>query len=148
MAVGARKPVDGANAMAPVRLLGNLLIGGAFRLLIGPGTSDLLSGYRVFGPRFLREVTLRSQGFEIETELASEAVGRRMRVLELPVPYHPRIAGTASKLRAFRDGRLILSAIIAQSFRLRPWRPILLMLALAVAAGILPFLLGTTGSRR
>jgi hypothetical protein len=49
-------------------------------------------------------VRLRSAGFEIEAELAGEAVARRLRVVEVPVAYRPRIAGTASKLRALRDG--------------------------------------------
>ena len=35
-----------------------------------------------------------------------------MRVVEVPVAYHPRIAGTASKLRAFRDGLRIVRTIV------------------------------------
>jgi hypothetical protein len=53
-------------------------------------------------------------------------------VVELEVPYRPRIAGTASKLRAFRDGRRILGTILRQSLRLRPWRP-LIALAMPIA---------------
>lgn len=132
MSVGARKPVEGAGAMTPVRGLGNVLIRTAFRVLIGKGPGDLLSGYRVFSRRFRETVHLRSSGFEIETELASEAVARDLRTLEIPVPYYPRIAGTTSKLRAFRDGRRILLTILAQSLRLRPWR-LLMLLALPVA---------------
>jgi glycosyltransferase involved in cell wall biosynthesis len=127
MTVGARRPVAEAGAMTPVRGLGNILIRAAFRLLIGRGTGDLLSGYRVFNRRFREQVKLRSEGFEIETELASEAVARKMRVLEFPVSYHPRIAGTASKLRAVRDGTRIIATIVAQSARLRPWRLIALI---------------------
>ncbi len=74
---------------------------------------------------FATAVQLRSAGFEIETELASEAVARRLRVVEIPIPYHPRIAGTESKLRAFRDGRRILVTIVIQSLRLRPHRLLL-----------------------
>ena len=129
MTVGARRPVAEAGAMPAVRGLGNVLIRAAFRVLIGSGTGDLLSGYRVFGRRF-REVRslFPARGFEIETELASEAVARRLRVVEIEVPYHPRIAGTSSKLRALRDGRRILVTIVAQSLRLRPWRPTMLLL--------------------
>lgn len=133
MAVGARRPVEELGAMSPVRGLGNLLIRAAFRVGIGRGPGDLLSGYRVFGPRFLRSVQLRSNGFEIETELATEAVARGLRVVEIPVPYYPRIAGTASKLRAVRDGLRIVRTIVAQSLRLRPERA---MVALAVLLGV------------
>ncbi len=122
MAVGARRPVAAPGAMSPVRGLGNRLIGSAFRVLIGPGNRDLLSGYRVFSRRFRQLVQPRSAGFEIEAELASEAVARGLPIVEIPVPYHPRIAGTVSKLRAFRDGWRILRLILQQGIRHRPWR--------------------------
>jgi glycosyltransferase involved in cell wall biosynthesis len=125
MAVGARQPTPGAGAMTLTRGLGNKLIRAAFWLLIGPGTTDLLSGYRAFNQRFRTTVQLRSAGFEIETELASEAVARKLRAVEIPISYHPRIAGTESKLRAFRDGRRILVTIVSQSLRLRPHRVLL-----------------------
>ncbi len=134
MVVGARRPVAEPGAMSPVRGLGNLLIRGAFRVLIGPGPGDLLSGYRVFSPRFLAAVRPRSSGFEIETELAAEAVARGLSTVEVPVPYRPRIAGTRSKLRAGRDGLRILRTIAAQGLRLRPWR--ILTLAAAVVAAL------------
>jgi glycosyltransferase involved in cell wall biosynthesis len=144
MAVGARRPVAEERAMSPVRSLGNLLIPAAFRLLIGRGPGDLLSGYRVFSRRFRETVRLRSEGFEIETELASEAVARGLRTVEVPVPYYPRIAGTQSKLKAFRDGRRILATILVQSLRLRPWR---LLLLAAGACGIVMLLLVRMGGR-
>jgi hypothetical protein len=126
MTVGARQPLPGAGAMTVTRGVGNRLIRAAFRLLIGPGNTDLLSGYRAFSRRFRDEVQLRSSGFEIETELAGEAAARGLSVLEISVPYHPRIAGTTSKLRAFRDGRRILATIIKLGIRLRPVRLILI----------------------
>jgi len=141
MVVGARRPVASPGAMSPIRGAGNLLIGSAFRLLIGPGTRDLLSGYRVFGRHFREVVRPRSTGFEIEAELAGQAVARSLRVVEIPVPYHPRIAGTASKLRALRDGRRIVLAILAQSLRARPWRP---LLALAAPIAVVGLALGSS----
>ncbi len=134
MTVGNRKPVAELGAMTPIRGFGNILIGAAFTVLIGPGTRDLLSGYRAFGRHFRQVVIPRSSGFEIEAELVSQAVARGLRVVEIDVPYRPRIAGTASKLRAFRDGRRILLTILRQSFRFRPWRP--LFLAASVVTGI------------
>lgn len=122
MSVGARRPVDAPGAMTPVRGLGNFLIQAAFRVLIGPGAGDMLSGYRVFGPKFLNGVSLHSRGFEIETELTAEAVARKFRVVEFPVPYRPRIEGTVSKLRVFRDGRRILIRIVKESLRRKPLR--------------------------
>jgi glycosyltransferase involved in cell wall biosynthesis len=141
MTIGARRPVAEAGAMTPVRGLGNLLIHAAFFVLIGRGPSDLLSGYRAFNRRFREAVVPRSRGFEIESELASEAVARRLRTVEVPVPYRARIAGSSSKLQAFRDGLRIVAMILRQSLRLRPWRPLALLAgaagALALATGLL-----------
>ena len=140
MSVGARRPIDAPGAMTPVRGLGNLLIRAAFRILIGPGAGDMLSGYRVFGPRFLKGVSLHSRGFEIETELTAEAVARNFRVFEFPVPYRPRMEGTVSKLRVFRDGRRILIRILKESLRRKPLRLILLTVAaFVIALGLLHF---------
>jgi hypothetical protein len=123
MTVGARRPETAgepaSRAMAPMRGLGNVLIRALFRVLIGQSGGDLLSGYRAFSRRFLESVELRARGFEIEAELTSEAIGRRMRVIQVPVSYHPRIAGTASKLRAFRDGLRIAATIARHGMRLR-----------------------------
>lgn len=144
MTVGARRPVDAPGAMTPVRGLGNALITGAFRVLIGPATRDLLSGYRGFSRHFLEAVHPRAVGFEIEAEIAGQAVARGLPTVEVPVEYRPRIAGTASKLRAFRDGRRILLAILRQSFRWQPWRPLIL---LASALGLLALALRLAASR-
>ena len=53
---------------------------------------------------------------------------RKLRTLEVSVPYRPRIAGTVSKLQAFRDGRRILGTILAQGLRRDPARVILVYL--------------------
>ena len=140
MTVGNRRPVAELGAMSPVRGLGNLLIGSAFFVLIGPGTRDLLSGYRAFGRHFREVVRLRSAGFEIEAELVGQAIARGLRVVEFEVPYRPRIAGTASKLRAFRDGRRILGTILRQSLHFRPWRP---LIALAVPTALVGLTIGS-----
>ncbi len=137
MTVGARQPMPGAGAMTFTRGVGNRLIRAAFHLLIGPGNTDLLSGYRGFSRRFRDQVKLRSSGFEIETELAGEAAARGLRVVEISVTYHPRIAGTTSKLRAFRDGRRILTTIIKLGIRLRPGRLLLMGVIPLMVLGVL-----------
>ena len=137
MTVGARRPVGG-GAMSPIRGLGNRLIRLAFWTLIGRPPGDLLSGYRVFGPTYLHAIRPRSAGFEIETELTGAAVGLGFRVVEVPVSYHPRAAGTASKLRAGRDGLRIVAMIASLSARLRPHRLILIIATLlATISGLI-----------
>lgn len=130
MAVGVRRPIAGAGAMSPVRGLGNLLIRAAFRILIGPGHPDLLTGYRVFGPKLLTTFTPRSSGFEIETELGCETVARGLRIVAVDTAYRPRFAGTQSKLRAVHDGLRIVRVMAREGCRLRPWRAGVLVVAI------------------
>ena len=137
MTVGARRPIEAPGAMTPIRGLGNFLITAAFRILIGPATHDLLSGYRGFSRHFLRTVHPCSAGFEIEAEIAGQAVARGLPTVEVSVEYRPRIAGTASKLRVFRDGARIALAILRQSVRWQPWRPMGLLALAANALGVL-----------
>ncbi|MFM7318531.1 MAG: hypothetical protein ACKO5E_16420 [bacterium] len=49
-------------------------------------------------------------------------MGGGWRVVEKPVSYLPRAAGTASKLRALRDGVRIIKMMAILSFQLKPWR--------------------------
>jgi len=147
MTVGARHPVEAPGAMTPVRGLGNWLITAAFRALIGPGTRDLLSGYRGFSRHFLEIVRPRSVGFEIEAEIAGQAIARGLACVEIDVEYRPRIAGTASKLRVFRDGWRILAAILRQSILWQPWRPLSILAGLIGSAGFgLAILVGQAGN--
>ena len=123
MSVGRRCPVavEGSPGMAPVRWVGNRLLRFAFRCLIGRGPGDFLSGYRVFSPRMLREIQPRSAGF----------------VLEIDVPYYPRVAGTQSKLRAGRDGLRIICCMFDLAARQRLYRVLLLvMLGLIAIVGL------------
>ena len=136
MTVGARQPIEAPGAMTPVRGLGNFLITTAFRILIGPATHDLLSGYRGFSRRFLEVVHPTSVGFEIEAEIAGQAVARGLPTVEIPVEYRPRIAGTASKLRVVRDGCRITLAILRQSVVWQPWRPLGILAGLAGFGGV------------
>ena len=123
--------------MSPLRGLGNVLIRFAFRVLIGRGPGDLLSGYRVFGPRFLAHVRPRCRGFEIETELTAESIALGLQIVEIPVSYHPRFAGTSSKLRAFHDGFRILFTIFNRSARFRPIRFASLLLGTLAMIGLI-----------
>ena len=137
MSVGARVPVAEMGAMSPVRGFGNHLIRAAFVVVMGISGGDMLSGYRVFGPKFLKGVRLKSKGFEIETEIVCQALAGGYKVLEKPVAYLPRVAGTESKLRAVRDGLRIFKMMFVQSLQLKPWRIPGVVIGLVVALALL-----------
>ncbi len=74
--------------------------------------TDILSGYRAFNHRFVKDVPLFSGGFEIETELTIKALQRGHRIIEVPVDLKRRPEGSKSKINLVRDGVLILSTIM------------------------------------
>ena len=91
---------------------GNAALSGLVAWVFGGGVSDMLSGYRVFSRRFVKSFPALSGGFETEAEFTVHALELRMPIGEVPTPYKERPAGSASKLRTYRDGLRILRTII------------------------------------
>jgi dolichol-phosphate mannosyltransferase len=99
------------GAMTRLNRLGNWLINRAFGLVHGERFDDILSGYRAFTRASFQRMTLRSDGFGVETEMAVECVKRSIPTAVVPIAYLPRPAGSSTNLRPFRDGGVILLEI-------------------------------------
>ena len=121
MVVGTRLRHVTPGAMAQLRQVGNGLIVTLLNTLFRASLEDVLSGYRVLSRRCQRDIPLLAQGFEVETELTLQALQRGLTILELPIHYDPRPAGSQSKLSIVRDGcRILLTMIVC----LRDHRPL------------------------
>ncbi len=113
MVVGNRLPSATDKSMRLLHQFGNRLIVKTVNRMFKTNYLDILSGYRVFGRRFIESVPLLTPGFETETELTLQALERRMEIIEIPVSYRNRPEGSESKLRSFQDGkRIMLTAAI------------------------------------
>lgn len=108
--IGNRLAYPDRRAFTRLNLTGNHLINHFFRLAHGRDLGDILSGYRAFTLESLRQMNLREAGFEIETEMAVQAVNLNQQIAVVPVRYLPR-PGTPTKLHPIQDGMRILSAI-------------------------------------
>ena len=95
---------------------GNALVAQTVNRLYRANLSDVLSGYRAFSRRFVKNYPVLVRGFELETDLTLHALELRHRVKEVPVSYSDRPAGSVSKLNTTRDGIRVVSAIF-QIFR-------------------------------
>lgn len=100
-----------AENKRPGHEFGNALITGIINRLYGVRLRDTLSGYRAFNRRFVKTYPILVRGFELEADLTLHALEQRHRVLEVPISYQDRPAGSASKLRTFRDGSRVLRTI-------------------------------------
>lgn len=101
----------GTDDMEFHRYLGNLGFVMAVRLLFGGYYSDLCYGYCAFWSHILPRLGLRSDGFEIETEMNVRALLSGIKVTEVPSFESKRVNGE-SNLHAVRDGLRILRLIM------------------------------------
>lgn len=94
----------------------NLIVGRLF----GRGLKDIFSGYRSFSRRFAKSFPAHSERFDIETELSIFILEQRIPMLEIPMHYGVRPAGSVSKLHTYRDGWRILMTILRMFKESRP----------------------------
>jgi glycosyltransferase involved in cell wall biosynthesis len=148
MVVGDRLHAASREALNDLHRFGNRTILRIINLAFRTRFKDVLSGYRALNRNMLRSVPLIAGGFETETELTLQALEKGMLILEVPVRYRARPAGSFSKLLPFSDGYRIL---ITMAVLLRNHRPLYffsllalllvgadLAYALAWGAGLLP----------
>ena len=99
---------------------GNSLVCFLIRLLFRHKVSDVMTGYRAFSLRFVKNCPILCSGFELETEMTLFALDRRPPFREIPVAYRDRPAGSVSKLNTYRDGFRVLKTIFLLLSNYRP----------------------------
>lgn len=129
MVIGTRLHAGGSE-FRKLHLFGNKIITVLLNLLFRTKYTDILSGYRAFSRRFMKNVPLLGTGFEIESELMIQALESGMAVKEVPIRFRKRPGDSKSKLNTFRDGYRIIITIVAM---LRDHRPMFLFSLLAMA---------------
>lgn len=87
----------------------NMLI----KLLTGTAITDSQSGYRVMKREVLQRQTLKSQEYEIESEMLVQTAKQGFRICEVPISFEQRTYGT-SGVDPMVDGfKILLSIVIA-----------------------------------
>ena len=100
-------PTSGKKFNAAGVRIFNLMI----RVLTGAAVSDSQSGYRAMKSEVLENLSLKSGGYEIESEMLVKIARRRFRVREVPVSFEQRTYGR-STLDPIVDGFRILMSIV------------------------------------
>lgn len=91
---------------------GNALVKWLINKLFRTSLRDIMSGYRVFNRKFVKNMPVMSSGFEIETEMTLHALDKRFKISEVPIEYRDRPDGSVSKLNTFSDGFKVLKTIL------------------------------------
>ena len=95
----------------PFHNFGNVLVRKLINVLFKNNIKDIMTGYRAFSYEFVKGFPVLSKGFEIETEMTIHAVDKNFKLVEIPVEYRDRPAGSHSKLNTVSDGFKVLRTI-------------------------------------
>ncbi|WP_276271713.1 S-layer glycoprotein N-glycosyltransferase AglJ [Haloarcula litorea] len=106
--IGNRFAEMEAGAMTRLNQVGNTIINWAFSVIHGHYYTDILSGYRAFTRESFEQLSLSSEGFGIETEMAVECVKHGQRTVVVPITYRPRPDESETNLHPLRDGATII----------------------------------------
>ncbi len=120
MMVGNRLADYSSGSFRKFHRLGNALIIKLINVIFGSKLVDICSGYRVMSNRFVKNIPLLRQGFEVETELTVYSLIYGFRIGEVTLPYRHRPPNSFSKLRTFSDGYKVLLTIVWLARDLRP----------------------------
>ncbi len=119
---------------------GNKIVRFLINFLFKNKVKDIMTGYRAFSKEFVKGFPVLSKGFEIETEMTIHAVDKNFKLVEVPVDYRDRPAGSVSKLNTYSDGFKVLK-MIATLFK--EYKPFYFFGLFALIFLILAFIFGT-----
>ena len=118
---------------------GNRLVRDLVNKLFRANLADIMSGYRVFNHKFVKNYPILVEGFEIETDMTLHALDKRFRIAEIPVEYRDRPPGSFSKLNTVSDGIRVLRTI---GNILRYYRPLIFFGGVALVFACLGLMAG------
>lgn len=127
----------------PFHNFGNRIVRSLINKLFNSDIHDIMTGYRAFSRKFVKNFPILSKGFEIETEMTIHALDKNFYIREIPVKYRDRPAGSESKLNTVSDGLKVLKTIVRL---FRDYKPLLffsafsLLFIIVAAAMFIPVL--------
>ena len=118
---------------------GNSLVKRLVNFFFKSDLKDIMSGYRVFSRKFVKNYPILVGGFQLETDMTIFALDKKFLIKEVPIEYRDRPSGSVSKLNTFSDGFKVLMVI----FNLfRYYRPFFYFTSFAILFMILGLVIG------
>lgn len=108
--------------------LGNALLTGMANIAFKGKTTDLCTGYWAFNTKAVRNIDVQANGFDLETDIFTQANKHKLRIKPVQIKYRQRIG--ESKITR-KDSLLIISRIIRN---IRDWNPMALFGTIGLAS--------------
>ncbi len=106
---------DGHTGLA-VHRLGNKFLTGLINNLYGVSLNDYATCYKMARKSTFISLGLKANSFDIEVEIISKAIKRKLRLIEVPISYYPRSYAEGKKIRWF-DGLQAIVSILKYRFK-------------------------------
>jgi glycosyltransferase involved in cell wall biosynthesis len=121
---------------------GNSLVKNLINLIFNAKLKDIMTGYRAFSKRFVKNYPILCEGFELETDMSIFCLEHKFNIIEVPIKFTDRPQGSFSKLNTFSDGFKVIMTIFALFKNYKPMQFFgligFLLLILSVIAGVFP----------
>lgn len=91
---------------------GNSLVKNMINFLFRSDLKDIMSGYRIFSKKFVKNYPIMVSGFQLETDMTLHTLDKRFRIIEIPIDFIDRPEGSFSKLNTFSDGFKVIFTIL------------------------------------
>ena len=118
---------------------GNSLVRSSINILFHSHLNDIMTGYRAFNKKFVKNIPVLSQKFEIETEMTLHALDKNYRIKEIPIVYRDRPNGSTSKLSTLGDGIKVVKTIVKM---FKDYKPLTFFTTIAVLLFVIGLLVG------
>ncbi len=121
----------------PFHEFGNNIVKRSINVLFKTDLKDIMTGYRVFNKKFVKNMPVMSPKFEIETEMSLYALDKKYVIKEIPIVYRDRPEGSESKLNTVSDGIKVVRTIFRMYKDYKPLRFYGMIAIIMFAIGLL-----------
>ena len=94
---------------------GGVFLSKLTNFLYGAGITDESTGYKVFRTEVIKNLDLKSEGFEFCPEVTAKLCNKGYRIKEVPISYHPRGFKEGKKIR-WVDGFIAIFNLLKHRF--------------------------------
>ena len=118
---------------------GNILVKNAINLSFNSDLNDIMTGYRAFSKKMVKNLPITTKKFEVETEMTLQALDKNFIIKEIPIEYRDRPNGSSSKLNTISDGIKVIKEIIRL---FKDYKPLKFFMIIALILFILGLIVG------
>jgi glycosyltransferase involved in cell wall biosynthesis len=115
-AAGRTFPCPGRH---PLQSFGPWVAGGLLTLwtalVYGRWITDTLTAYKLYPAQVVKQMVLRTSGFETDHEITAKLIRLGLRIREVPIRYYPRTAEEGKKIKA-SDGFIAIWTLLKFRF--------------------------------